>query len=157
MRAFQSGSWACDRAHQAVSLQLDGELSQLERALLKRHLDRCSECAEFAADASALTRELRAAAPVRLERPIELPLRRRVGYGFRHAGAVATAASVAATALIAVMALPDQRPSAPSSARTVHPQTTDQDLRDLRALRIAQLRPLAFSLSRSYRGQQVDT
>ncbi len=157
MRAFVSRSWACDRAHQAVSLQLDGELSQLECALLKRHLDRCSECAEFAADASALTRELRAAAPVRLERPIELPLRRRVGYGFRHAGALATAASVAATALIAVMALPDQRQSAPSSARTVYPQRTNQDLRDLRALRIAQLRPLAFSLSRSYRGQQLDT
>jgi anti-sigma factor RsiW len=158
MRAFESGSWACDRAHQAVSLQLDGELSQLERALLKRHLDRCSECAEFAADASALTRELRAAAPVRLERPIELPLRRRVGYGFRHAGALATAASVAATALLAVMALPDQRQSAPSSAPQDNTyMRTNQDLRDLRALRIAQLRPLAFSLSRSYRGQQVDT
>ena len=157
MRTFVSRSWACDRARQAVSLHLDGELSQLERALLERHLDRCSACAEFAADASALTQELRVAPLVRLERPIELPLRRRVGYGFRHAGALATAASVAATALLAVMALPAQRQSAPSSARTVNNQRTNQDLRELRALRIAQLRPLAFSLSRSYRGQQLDT
>ena len=157
MRTFVSASWACDRAHQAVSLHLDGELSQLERALLERHLDRCSDCAEFAADASVLTRELRAAPPVRLERPIELPLRRRVGYGFRNAGAWAAAASVAATALFAVMALPAQRRSAPTSARTIYYQKTDQDLRDLRALRIAQMRPLAFSLSRSYRGQQLDT
>jgi anti-sigma factor RsiW len=154
---FVSRSWACDRARQAVSLHLDGELSQLERALLDRHLERCSECAEFAADASVLTRELRAAPPVRLERPIELPLRRGVGYGFRHAGAWAAAASVAATALFAVMALPAQRRSAPASAPTIYSQKTNQDLRDLRALRIAQMRPLAFSLSRSYRGQQLDT
>jgi anti-sigma factor RsiW len=135
---------------------LDGELSQLERALLERHLGGCSACAEFAADASVLTRELRAAPPTRLERPIELPLRRRVGYGFRHAGAWAAVASVAATALLAVMALPAQRSQRGAPTVNVSHQRTNQDLRDLRALRIAQLRPLAYSLSRSYRGQQFD-
>jgi anti-sigma factor RsiW len=156
MRTFASSSWACDRARQAVSLRLDSELSQLERALLERHLDRCSACAEFAADAAALTQELRAAPFVRLERPIELPSRRRVGYGFRHAGAWAAAASVAATALLAVMALPTQssQPGAPAIDAS---SQTNQDLRDLRALRVAQMRPLAFSLSRSFRGQQLDT
>jgi predicted anti-sigma-YlaC factor YlaD len=157
MRTFPSPSWACDRARQAVSLRLDGELSQLERALLGRHLDCCSACAEFAADASALTRELRAAAVVRLERPIELPLRRRVGYSFRQAGAWAAAASVAATALFAVMTLPVQRARPGAPAVNVSYQRGNQDLRDQRALRIAQLRPLAYSLSRSFRGQQLDT
>jgi anti-sigma factor RsiW len=156
MRAFVSRSWACDRARQAVSLQLDGELSQLERALLERHVDRCSACAEFAADAAALTQELRVAPLVKLERPIELPLRRRAGYGFRHAGAWAAGASVAATALIAVLALPAQQQSAPVSAPQNNSyQRTNQDLRDLRILRIAQMRPLGFSLSRSFRGQQL--
>ena len=155
MRAFASGSWACDRAHQAVSLQLDGELSQLERALLKRHLDRCSECAEFAADASALTRELRAAAPVRLERPIELPLRRRVGSGFRHAGAWAGAASVAASALLAVMSLPARHvPTGSPNAGTSSP-TANDDLREMRELRVAQLKPLALGVSQSWHGQQL--
>jgi anti-sigma factor RsiW len=155
MRAFPSGSWACDRAHQAVSLQLDGELSQLERALLKRHLDRCSECAEFAADASALTRELRAAAPVRLERPIELPLRRRVGSGFRHAGAWAAAASVAASALLAVMSLPARQvPTGSPNAGTSSP-TANDDLREMRELRVAQLKPLALGVSQSWHGQQL--
>jgi anti-sigma factor RsiW len=140
-----------------VSLRLDGELSQLEGALLERHLDRCPACAEFAADASALTRELRAAPPVRLGRPIELPLRHRVGYGFRHAGVWAAAASVAATALLAVMALPAQRQSGSTGTRTTFDQRSNEDLRDLRILRIAQMRPLAFSLSRSYRGQQLET
>lgn len=156
MRTFVSRSWACDRARQAVSLHLDGELSQLERALLERHLDRCSACAEFAADASALTQELRVAQLVRLERPIELPLRRRRGYGFAHASAWAAGASVAATVLIAVMALPAQQPTAPASAPKNNTyQRTNQDLRDLRILRIAQMRPLGFSLSGSFRGQQL--
>jgi anti-sigma factor RsiW len=157
MPTFVSASWACDRARQAVSLRLDGELSQLERALLERHLDRCSACAVFADDASALTRELRAAPPVRLERPTQLPLRRRVGYGFGHVGGWAAAASVAATALLAVMALPAQRQGAPTSAPEKTYQRNNQDLRDLRILRIAQMRPVAFSLSRSFRGQQLDT
>ena len=156
MRAFVSRSWACDRARQAVSLELDGELSQLERVLLERHVDRCSACAEFAADTSVLTQELRAAPLVRLERPIELPLRRRVGYRFANASAWAAAASVAATVLIAVMALPARQQSAPtSSAPEKTYQRTNQDLRDLRILRIAQMRPLGFSLSGSFRGQQL--
>jgi len=156
MRTFPS-SWACDRARQAVSLGLDGELSQLERVLLERHLERCAACAEFSADVSGLTHQLRAAEVVRLERPIELPLRRRVGQGVRHAGAWAAVASVAVTALLAVTALPVQRarPGAPVT-ETVH-QSTNQDLVDQRALRIAQMRPLAFSLSRSFHGQQLDT
>jgi anti-sigma factor RsiW len=157
MRTFRSGSWACDRARQAVSLHLDGELSQLERVLMERHLDCCSACAEFAAHAAVLTRELRVAPAVRLERPIELPLRPRVGYRFGHIGAWAAATSVAATALFAVMALPAQRRHAPASAPTIYHQTTNDDLSDLRLLRIAQMRPIAFSLSRSFRGQQVDT
>src|SRR6266498_2943416 len=109
MRTISSSGWACDRARQAVSLQLDGELSQLERALLDRHVGRCAACAAFAADATALTEQLRAAPVLELEWPIQLPLSRRVGHRFRHVGAWAAAASVAATALLAVTALPTQR------------------------------------------------
>jgi predicted anti-sigma-YlaC factor YlaD len=156
MRTFPS-SWACDRAREAASLALDGELSQLERALLGRHLDRCPACAAFSADVSALTQELRAAEVVRLERPIELPLRRRVGHGIRHAGAWAAAASVAVTALLAVTALPAQRVRPGTPAVPIVGQSTNQDLVDQRALRIAQMRPLAFSLTPSFRGQQLDT
>ena len=155
MRTFPT-SWACDRAREAVSLALDGELSQLEWALLERHLDRCPACAEFSADVSALTHQLRAAEVVRLERPIELPIRRRVGHGLRHAGGWAAAASVAVTALIAVTALSAQRahPGVPVPNVKL---STNQDLVDQRALRIAQMRPLAFTLSPSFRGQQLDT
>jgi predicted anti-sigma-YlaC factor YlaD len=156
MRTFPS-SWACDRAREAASLALDGELSQLERALLERHLDRCAACAEFSADVTALTRELRAAEVVRLERPIELPMRRRVGHGFRHAGAWAAAASVAVTAVLGATALQAQRAQPGTPAVKNVRGFTNQDLRDQRALRIAQMRPLAFSLSPSFHGQQLDT
>ncbi len=109
MRAVGNTGWACDRTRQAVSLRLDGELSQLERVLMERHFERCPSCAEFAADTTSLTGALRAAEPVMLDRPIQLPLRRRAGYVVRHAGAWIAAASVAATALLAVLTLPAHR------------------------------------------------
>jgi anti-sigma factor RsiW len=138
-----------------VSLRLDDELSQLERVLLDRHLDRCPACAEFAADTAVLTHELRAASLVKLGRPIELPLRRRVPISFRSAGAWAAAASVAATALLAVMTLPTQRERVATVRQDTYYQRSNQDLRDLRRLRIAQMTPPALSLSRAERGQQL--
>jgi anti-sigma factor RsiW len=157
MRYLPSRSWACDRARHAVSLRLDGELSQLERALLERHLDRCPACADFAADTAVLTNALRAAPLVELERPVELPLRRRVGVGIRSAGAWAAAASVAAAALFAMIMLPAQQERVTRIQESVSYQKTNQDLRDLRILRIAQMTPTGFSLSHAARGQQLDT
>jgi anti-sigma factor RsiW len=45
-----------------VSLRLDGELSQLEAALLDAHLAGCALCSAFAADVVATTGSLRVAA-----------------------------------------------------------------------------------------------
>ncbi len=39
---------ACERALQWVSLGLDDELSEFERALLERHLEGCGACAALA-------------------------------------------------------------------------------------------------------------
>ena len=52
----------CERARARASLGLDGELSQLEQALLRAHIGRCAACAEFASDVVALTQELRTTA-----------------------------------------------------------------------------------------------
>jgi anti-sigma factor RsiW len=156
MRSFQSRNWACDRARQAVSVSLDAELSQLERVLLESHLDRCPACAAFAADAAALSLELRAAPLVRLERPVELPTHRRVGYSVRRTGAWLAGASVAATAVLVVLTLPTQRPE-PSFTPTTSHTRANQDLRDLRTLRIAQMKPPSLTLSRRLRGPQLET
>jgi anti-sigma factor RsiW len=56
----------CERAQSWASLELDGELSQLERVLLATHLRRCDACAERVAGMRAVTVALRSA-------PLEAP------------------------------------------------------------------------------------
>lgn len=155
MRVFRHRTFACDRARQAASLRLDGELSQLESALLERHLQRCTGCAEFVADVEVLTDALRSAALVPLEQPIELPLRRRVAFSARRAGAWAGVASAAAAALLAVVILPAQRvPTGPPTPQVV--PSNNEDLRDLRILRRAQMTPTALLLARqTLRGPEI--
>jgi predicted anti-sigma-YlaC factor YlaD len=60
----------CDRARQWASLRLDGELSELESALLDAHLARCGSCNAFAREADGIALALRAVAMERLEEPL---------------------------------------------------------------------------------------
>jgi hypothetical protein len=88
----------CHRTRQHVSLRLDTELSELERALAAAHLSRCAACQEFAVDIESFTETLRAAP---LEEPsarFQLP-HRPARFGVARAG---TAAAAAITAAIAV-------------------------------------------------------
>jgi predicted anti-sigma-YlaC factor YlaD len=66
-RVFDRG---CERAQSWASFELDGELSQLERALLATHLRRCAACAETVAGVRTLTAVLRAAPLEPLEQPV---------------------------------------------------------------------------------------
>jgi anti-sigma factor RsiW len=76
---------------EAVSAQLDGELSELEAIRLRTHLDSCESCREFEASAGFSTTALRAAPLEPLTRPIALPSRRRVSVPFRVPAAAAAA------------------------------------------------------------------
>jgi predicted anti-sigma-YlaC factor YlaD len=67
----------CDRIREWISLELDGELSRIERALVDRHLAVCGDCTDFAAEVRGFTQALRAESLEPLARPIELPTRRR--------------------------------------------------------------------------------
>ena len=58
---------ACDRAALWISLELDGEISELERAALAAHLGGCAECSSARAEIAGFTRLLRDA-------PLEAPL-----------------------------------------------------------------------------------
>jgi anti-sigma factor RsiW len=150
-------TWACERAREAASLSLDGELSQLESAFLERHLRRCAACGAFAVELRGVAEELRAAPLVPLSRAIELPLRRRAALGARRIGAwtgAAAATIAAAAALLAVMVLPaQQRQGTP--VPQVAPSNND-DLRELHQLRMAQMKPKALTLARvSPRGPEL--
>jgi predicted anti-sigma-YlaC factor YlaD len=88
----------CVRAREWVSLRLDGELSELERLLLARHLERCEGCRRFAADAEAIVvvvRETPATRPERALEPVPEPAHRLRARTVLAAAAVVTAALAA--------------------------------------------------------------
>ena len=70
-------SVVCERVRAQVSLQLDDELSQLERRMLAAHLERCGDCRSYADAVSAFTRTLREAPLESLESPLVIRRARR--------------------------------------------------------------------------------
>jgi predicted anti-sigma-YlaC factor YlaD len=54
------GRMDCQRTREAVSLDLDGKLSEFERAFLDAHIARCGACADYRHDVVALTSLVRA-------------------------------------------------------------------------------------------------
>jgi predicted anti-sigma-YlaC factor YlaD len=82
----------CERARKRASLGLDGELSQVEQALLRAHVGRCAQCAGFAHDLGAMTQGIRAT-PLTRPRLTGMPARRRSS-GMRPLQLVAAAAAV---------------------------------------------------------------
>jgi predicted anti-sigma-YlaC factor YlaD len=75
LNAFRSS--ACERARGWISLELDGELSEVEHALLADHTARCPACAEARRDLSAVARLLRTTPAEAPQRSFMPPRRRR--------------------------------------------------------------------------------
>jgi predicted anti-sigma-YlaC factor YlaD len=96
----------CERANQWVSLDLDGELSQLEQAALARHLLSCSRCQEVSVAVTSFTRILREAPLIELERKVAQtsPGRNRAWVA-RRAGFSLAFASLAAAAVFGGLVL----------------------------------------------------
>ena len=93
MTGFSKFATNCERAREWSSLRLDGELPQLQRAMLRKHLADCPGCTEFDSDLAGATVALRTAPLELLERPVAIPRRRRSA--LRIAPAFAAAAAVA--------------------------------------------------------------
>jgi hypothetical protein len=127
-------SQLCERAREWASLRADGELSELESALLRAHLGRCAPCRRFSEGAEEVAAAMRAA---RLERPapLALVLPRRRPAALRALQAVtATALIVGAGAAAALVGV--DRSGQPQSARTSVAVVASADSADLlRALR----------------------
>jgi anti-sigma factor RsiW len=116
----------CQRAREAVSVQLDGELSELGSARLSAHLRECDACTAYALEVTAVATRLRAAP---LERPrvgIALPARRRrAGLQIAAAAAVAVAA---ASSLALGHALRSSNRPAQTATRVVTAPSLQQDI-----------------------------
>ena len=131
----------CERAAQWISLDLDGELSQLERAALGRHLGGCARCREMSADVRAFTTLMREAPLVELGRPVELPPARRA----RARTARRVAASLAFAALTAVaVAGAVFFPSGGSSPRSALAFRSAQEQERFASLETQRLEPTVF-------------
>jgi anti-sigma factor RsiW len=65
-----STSVVCERVRSQVSLELDGELSQLEQRMLGLHLERCARCAAYASDVRDITDRIRTAPHAVMGRPV---------------------------------------------------------------------------------------
>jgi anti-sigma factor RsiW len=85
----------CSRVRAQVSLQLDDELSQLERRMVSAHLERCHDCRIFADEVEEFTLQLRAAPLLALERPIAVRRPRSLSILRMQAGVAAVLAVVA--------------------------------------------------------------
>jgi anti-sigma factor RsiW len=107
----------CDRARAWISLRLDGELSELEGAMLGAHLERCEACRAYSAEAAGFTVALRGFPLESLERPVTLPvarrtIRRAVQFG---AAAALVAASVGLGSVFGALGSGSHAPSLPGS------------------------------------------
>jgi anti-sigma factor RsiW len=91
---------SCERAAQWISLELDGELSDLERARLTRHLEHCASCRAWRAEVGGFTSLLRTAPLAELSSPVAVLLPRVRSRG---RAAVATLATLAAVAAVLVV------------------------------------------------------
>lgn len=118
---------SCARAREWVSLRLDGELSELERLMLERHLARCEPCRAFAAGTAATAGMLRAAERERPRRPVVpdvRPRRRRARYGLAAAAAALVMVGAGVGTLVASLrddSSPGERP-APTEIAQLPPE-----------------------------------
>jgi predicted anti-sigma-YlaC factor YlaD len=112
----------CERARGWASLGLDGELSQVEQALLRAHVARCARCAEFASDVGALTQELRTTTLERVAVDAMPARRRSSGRRMLQLGAAAAVVVIAAGLGSLAGSLSSGRPGQLSASAQFTPQ-----------------------------------
>ena len=114
---------SCERARTWISLDLDDELSELEQAMLRRHVRSCAACAGFQADAASITGRLRLAPLEPVPAPVVLPARRRSVVRLVQIGAAA-AVAIAAAGIGTLLSSPDGPPVSMTAPLT--PQSISQ-------------------------------
>jgi predicted anti-sigma-YlaC factor YlaD len=115
----------CERVRGQISLDLDGELSQLEQAMVARHLERCAECGAFRDELTAFTAALREAPLETPERPILLPPLRRARFEAVRDAALRVGAAAAGVALIVGLGLGERNIAGSGSRASARPAYLD--------------------------------
>jgi hypothetical protein len=129
----------CAGIRELISLELDGELSELDSFRLESHLVHCPQCTALKAELASLTFALRAVPLEQLDRPISLPHRARWSLRPLQVGAAVAAVAVAAglAGLVGTV-----RGNAPEQPHFVSGTSRPADTLDgLRAARRTQLIP----------------
>lgn len=125
----------CSRALAWASLELDGELSQLESVLLERHLARCAACSVHVSEMRTLTDTLRSAPPEAPSAPVFVARRRSRSAPLVAKVAVAAALALAAGGLGVFAGSLGGGPASPEPQEPELVLLTPDDRRDLRGLR----------------------
>jgi len=122
----------CDRARQWSSLRLDGELSELEGALLEKHLDACGSCSVFDERLRLTVTSLRTTPPELPRVRFDIPERRRVGFpASRRLAVAAIAAALALGSLVGSML---HRPVATPAPQGPQVSLLTRDMKQLREI-----------------------
>lgn len=129
----------CERARFWASLRLDGELSELESALLDAHLVRCAGCREIAGGFDASTAALRSA-PLERVVPVAVDLPRSPR---RLLASLAVAAVLVLGVIAGGLARGEvSHPSTPHTVAVVASFETPDQLRGLRRSVLLNMRQL---------------
>jgi hypothetical protein len=125
-------SGRCERARQWASLRIDGELTELEDALLEKHLTACGPCRSFAARLTATT-ELVRATPQERPQIDYAPRGRRPAFPMGRRVAIVAVAAAAALGSFVGSSL--QKPAeAPAPASVPQVSFLTRDIAQLRQL-----------------------
>jgi hypothetical protein len=130
-------SVVCDRVRAQISLDLDSELSQLERAMIAAHVVRCAECHAFRARVRWFTRELRAAPQLRPSAGLLVRRPGRISAVGRFQAGVAAAMALAIVGVASQMAAPQRGDSEFRSIRVLHFQSQNELEHELALLGIS--------------------
>jgi anti-sigma factor RsiW len=136
---------ACQRAREAVSIQLDGELSELGSARLSAHLRECEACAAYALEVAALTTRLRMAPLEQPQIEVPLPSRRRPALQLAAAAAAVVAATASSLALGHAFSSGGHSP-ATTAARTVDIPSLHTDIVNQHVLAMLRKLPAAHEI-----------
>lgn len=141
-------SQRCDRVREWICVELDGELSRFERALVDAHLEGCADCVEFRESTQAFTAMLRDAPLEPIEHAIAIPTRRVRVLRARSMQAVAAVAAIAVVALGSVASSLEQGSRA--QAARLGPPVSVERPSDRDQLRLRQLRQRAIQAEIAY-------